>query len=53
MHEINGVIVPLICQHAADAAFYWQQVADSRFSILQSREDIKEFCHYLDAHLNC
>ncbi len=45
-------ITPLIRQHAADAAFYWQQIDNSEFSPVKQYEDIKTFHRFLSAHLD-
>ncbi|WP_127958456.1 hypothetical protein [Serratia microhaemolytica] len=50
--DYPAVITPLVRQHAADAAFYWQQLNSSRLSALQSAEDITVFQHYLQANLD-
>lgn len=47
-----SVIQPIIRQHAANAAFYWYQKEESRFSPLIKGYDLRQFSHYINANLN-
>lgn len=46
------VIQPLIRQHAANAAFYWHQKEESRFSPLVKNYDLRQFDEYINANLD-
>lgn len=46
------VIQPIIRQHAANAAFYWHQKKESRFSPLVKGYDLRQFSEYINANLN-
>ncbi|HDH0829070.1 TPA: hypothetical protein PIQ33_002752 [Klebsiella oxytoca] len=46
------VIQPIIRQHAANAAFYWHQKEESRFSPLVKRYDLSQFNEYIDSNLD-
>ncbi|MGJ7724384.1 hypothetical protein ACSF7A_22845 [Escherichia coli] len=47
----HQVIQPIIRQHAANAAFYWLQKEESRFSPLVKSADLRQFNQYIDANL--
>ncbi|EJH7015834.1 hypothetical protein NFT50_004403 [Salmonella enterica] len=46
------VIQPLVRQHAANAAFYWHQKEESRFSPLVKGYDLRQFNEYINANLD-
>lgn len=45
-------IIPLIQQHATDAAFYWQHIHDSLLSATMEKDDVIGFTTLLNAHLD-
>ncbi|ENA2701212.1 hypothetical protein ABF088_001540 [Salmonella enterica] len=46
------IIQPIIRQHASNAAFYWHQKEESRFSPLVKGYDLQQFNEYINANLN-
>ncbi|MFV0548392.1 MAG: hypothetical protein ACK5M5_06705 [Limnobaculum xujianqingii] len=50
--DLPLAILPIIRQHASDAAFYWGQITNSEFSVLQNQQNILDFQYYLDANLD-